>query len=120
MTNIFGANQVYNETFEDNDDIPNQEKRFQVAVSAAFPGNQFARDGITHIDLTAVRPPTLDDVVFAELGAAKNWTDPTAWKFDPPRIPEAGEDIVIDMEMNILYDVALADSVVLRSLEING
>ena len=70
--------------------------------------------------MTGVRPPTLAGITDLALGDAKNWSDPTAWKFEPPRIPQEGDDIVIDSEMNILYDVADGDSVILGSLEING
>merc|ERR1712224_862955 len=48
------------------------------------------------------------------------WTDPKAWKFDPPRIPMEDDIVVIDTDMNIVYDVALGDEVKLRSLEVNG
>lgn len=120
MTNNFGSNFVYNETFEENDDIENQEKRLQFAVSAAFPGNRYAVDGTNFITLTGIRPPSLEDVVELPLGAEMMWTDPKAWKFDPPRIPRENDTVVIDTDMNIIYDVALGDEVKLESLEVNG
>lgn len=49
-----------------------------------------------------------------------NWTDPAAWKFDPPRIPMENDTVVIDMDMNIMFDVALGDCPKLKGLEING
>ena len=54
--NKFGANLVYNETFEDDDDIPNQERRLIMAISASNANNDRAVDGVTYVDLTGVRP----------------------------------------------------------------
>jgi hypothetical protein len=79
---------VINETFEDQTLIPDQNKRFKVAVSADYPGNNAATAGVDSITLTGIPPPkastSMEDV---DLGAEQNWSDPAAWRFDPPRLP---------------------------------
>lgn len=73
--NKFGANAVYNYTFENDDDIPTQEKRLQLAISG--PGannvNQYAsnelNDGVNFIELTGIRPETLVAPEEEELGS---------------------------------------------------
>jgi len=118
--NRMGGNYVYNETFELDDAIPNQEKRLQLAISAASPSNIIATDHLTHIDLEGIRPPSTEDVIVLPLGAEMLWSNPDAWKFDPPRIPAENDTVVIDTDMNIIMDVAAGDCKKLRSLEING
>lgn len=79
---------VINETFEDQTLIPDQNKRLKIAVSADYPGNGAASAFVDTITLTGIAPPKAsleeEDV---DLGSEKNWSDETAWKFDPPRLP---------------------------------
>ena len=118
--NRMGGNYVYNETFEFDDTIPNQERRLQLAISAASPNNFVATDGVTHIDLEGIRPPSTDNVEVLPLGEEQLWSDPASWKFDPPRIPQENDTIVITSDMNIIMDVEVGNCAKLRSLEING
>ena len=103
--NKFGANNVYNETFEADSTVPNQEKRLQIAVSGpgAISGsgntNSFAdnddNEGINFIDLAGHRPDVVEEPDAGDLGEESNWSDPATWTFVPPRIPMDGDDITI-------------------------
>jgi len=62
--------------------------RFQVSINAQTPADKnVAKDGVSFISLEGIRPPELEDIEELPLGSPMNWTDPAAWKFDPPRIP---------------------------------
>ena len=45
--NVYGANKVVNETFEDDVLIPEQERYFELAITARSPNNAVASDDIT-------------------------------------------------------------------------
>ena len=104
LYNKFGANMVYNETFEDDLLVPTQEKRLQLAISASNTNNPYADDMVSRIDLEGIRPADVDAIdETLELGAARNWSDPTAWPSGA--IPVEGDNVVIDGSMNIILDL---------------
>ena len=49
-----------------------------------------------------------------------NWSNEDAWKFDPPRLPQEGDRVVIESDMNIVLDLLPEEMPKLKSLEING
>ena len=118
--NVYGANKVVNETFEDDVLIPEQDRYFELAITAKSPNNAVASDDITTLTVKAVIPNIVTEVEELELGDQTAWSNPASWRFDPPRLPQDGDRLVIESDMNIVLDLPPEEMPRLAYLEING
>ena len=103
--NVYGANKVVNETFEDDALIPEQDRYFELAITARSPNNAVASDDVTTLTVTSVIPDIVTEVEELELGDQTAWSNPASWRFDPPRLPQDGDRLVIESDMNIVLDL---------------
>jgi hypothetical protein len=88
-------------------------------IMAISANNQYNTDYLaTRVDLVGTRPAAEDEVEPFNPGDETLWSVPETWPSGV--VPVAGEDVEILGSMNVVYDVALADTVDLDSLEING
>jgi hypothetical protein len=81
------------------------------------------RDGSNKMDITGHRciehcdmpDPDDDDEEKAPLGL---WSNPATWTNLPNRIPQEGDDVIIEKQMQIVYDIG--ESPVFKSIMIEG
>ena len=118
--NLFGNNIIANETFEELDDVENQQKYILMAVNGPSQQNIYQDHGISSVKLTGVRPIEVTEIEEGDPGEAKMWSSVDTWNFDPPRIPQDGDEIVIDSIMNVILDIPASEAPKLVSLEVNG
>ena len=76
--NVYGANKVVNETFEDDALIPEQDRYFELAITARSPNNAVASDDVTTLTVTSVIPDIVTEVEELELGDQTAWSNPLA------------------------------------------
>ena len=55
--------------------------------------------------MKAVIPSIVTEVEELELGDQTAWSNPASWRFDPPRIPQDGDRLVIESDMNIVLAI---------------
>jgi hypothetical protein len=107
--NRFGNNYVYNETVTD-EFGSDFEKRLVFALSAKGAAendggyvNDYAIDGVDHIDLVAVRPEAVGIVEPFNPGEEKFWSEPDTWQSG--EVPIEGEVVKIEGDMNVVFDL---------------
>lgn len=121
--NKLGANIVYNHTWEDREDIENEQMSVTFAISAHNIHNTQTPDFINELKWVGVRGSTVeavdDSLVLSDDECL--WSDPVCWTAtNSGAVPVAGDEVVIDGSMNIVLDVNATDMPILKSLEING
>mmetsp|Transcript_43997 Transcript_43997/g.58371 ORF Transcript_43997/g.58371 Transcript_43997/m.58371 type:complete len:141 (-) Transcript_43997:3789-4211(-) len=105
-TAVMGDNAVLNDT-------ETREARF--VVNARDGSNTLTMKGVKCLVNCVPKPPPVTDKPLEE---ASLWSDPNTWKELDNRIPEAGEDVVVPTDHNIIYDIG--ESPLFNSVEING
>jgi hypothetical protein len=120
--NKLGANIVYNHTWEDREDIENEQMSISFAIAAHSNNNPQTPDFINELKWIGVRGSTVEEVDESLVLSDDEclWSDPVCWTTNNGAVPVAGDEVVIDGSMNIVLDVNATDMPILKSLEING
>jgi len=121
--NKMGANIIYNNTWEDREDVINQQMNISIAISAHNAQNTETPDFVDELTLIGVRGATVEEIDESLVLSDDEclWSLPECWTATHNGlVPVAGDTVTIDGSMNIVLDVPAADMPILTSLEING